>query len=531
MIRRLRAAAGGALTAPRLAYRISAFLRRPLDGDAARAIVRRRLASRADDFLAIARGVFSGSPVSPYRQLLQHAGCEYGDLERLVRADGVEGALETLFRRGVFLTVEEFKGRRPVVRGSLHLECGPARLVNPSTSPLLFAHSSGSRGPRTMVPLDLAFVRDHAVNRRLSLEARGALPWRHAVWGAAGGSDMSIVLRFAVCGATLERWFTPPTPDRRRRPRLPDHTVLGMLGGGLLAGRPMPWPRPTEFVTIARWMQQRLRAGATPHLKTYVTMALQLCEVAAGAGIELAGTQFTVTGEPLTDVRHAFLTAHGAGAASDYGSNETGQLGEPCAAPGAPDDVHLMDDLHGVIQAGPAGQSHGLPPRALLVTSLRPTAPLIMMNVSLGDEAWLTIRPCGCGLEAAGWRRHLHGIRSFEKLQSRGRTILDVDLVHILDAVLPARFGGAPSHYQLVEDEGPTGQLRLSVLVDPALGPVDLAAVAEAFRHACGDPPLWRESDVVRAISVSPRPTASGKILHLHRDLSPSTSSRGATGR
>jgi hypothetical protein len=518
VIRRLRSAADDVLVAARLARRLSGFFRRPLDGDAAREIVRRRLASRADDFLAMARRLFSGPAASPYRQLLQHAGCEYGDLERLVRDDGVEGALGTLFQRGVFLTVEEFKGRRPLVRGSLHVECGPAQLVNPSTSPLLVAYSSGSRGPRTEVPLDLPFVRDHAVNRRLSLEARGALAWRHAVWGAVGGSDMSIVLRFAVCGATIQRWFTPPESGRGRRPRLPDPTVLGMRWGGALAGRRLPSPRPTEFVDIARWMHQSLRAGATPHLKTYVTMALQLCEVAAAAGIELAGAQLTLTGESLTDVRHAFLSTHGARAVSDYGSNETGQLGEPCAAPDAPDDLHLMDDLHGVIQAGPAGHAHGLPPRALLVTSLRPTAPLIVINASMGDEAWLTTRSCGCGLDAAGWRRHLHGVRSFEKLQSRGRTILDTDLVHILDAVLPSRFGGAPSHYQLVEDQGPTGQLRLSVLVDPAVGPVDLAAVAEAFRQACGDPPLWREADVVRAISAPPRPTASSKILHLHRE-------------
>jgi len=49
--------------------------------------------------------------------------------------------------------------------------------------------------------------------------------------------------------------------------------------------------------------------------------------------------------------------------------------------------------------------------------------------------------------------------------------------------------------------------------------------VAEAFRQACGDPPLWREADVVRAISAPPRPTASGKILHLHRDVPKPTSS------
>ena len=509
--------------AARLLRGLPRALRQPIDGDAARAIVSSRLARRREDFLAMARRFIYGSAASPYRRLLELAGCEYGDLDRLVSKDGVEGALTTLFQQGVFLTVEEFKGRRPAVRGSVRLEFGPDKLVNPSAKRLLVAHSSGSRGPRTQVPLDLAFVREHAVNRRLSLEARGALGWRHAMWGSAGGSDMSILLRFALCGARPERWFTPPDSRVPRLALARQVNTLGMRWGSLLAGTPLPLPAPTAFLAIARWLQHVLRAGATPHLKTYVSMATQLCETAAGAGIELAGAQFTLTGEPLTRARLEHLARHGARAAADYGSNETGQVGEPCAVPDAPDDLHLLDDLHGVIQAGPAGQAHGFPARALFITALRSTAPLILLNVSMGDEAWLTTRSCGCALEAAGLRRHLHTVRSFEKVMTGGRTILDTDIVRVLEELLPSRFGGAPAHYQLVEEpDGVNGKPRLSILVHPAAGPVDLTAVAEAFRQAFGDPRLWRDADVVRAVSAPPRVTASGKILHVHREPSAS---------
>jgi len=98
--------------------KLPSFLRHPLTLEQARATLRRRFEQREADFLAIARlGIYQRAR-SPYRQLLQLAGCEYGDLERLVSQDGVEGALLTLFRHGVYLTVDEFKGRRPAVRGS-----------------------------------------------------------------------------------------------------------------------------------------------------------------------------------------------------------------------------------------------------------------------------------------------------------------------------------------------------------------------------------------------------------------------------
>ena len=67
---------------------------------------------------------------SPYRTLLREAGCEVGDLARLVQGAGVEGALQELLGRGVYLTVSEFKGRVPVRRGGTTFTVDPARFRN-----------------------------------------------------------------------------------------------------------------------------------------------------------------------------------------------------------------------------------------------------------------------------------------------------------------------------------------------------------------------------------------------------------------
>jgi hypothetical protein len=81
---------------------------------------------------------------------------------------------------------------------------------------------------------------------------------------------------------------------------------------------------------------------------------------------------------------------------------------------------------------------------------------------------------------------HLSSIRSFEKLTAGGMTFLDADVVRVLEEVLPARFGGAPTDYQLVEDESEDGQPRVLLLVHPSLGPVGPDEMARTFLATIG---------------------------------------------
>src|SRR5712692_492913 len=98
----------------RLIRDLPAFLRTPLSVDEAERRVRRRLATRAESFLAFAERAIFAEPKSPYRRLLAAAGCEAGDLGRLVAEEGLEGALTRVAASGVYVTFDEFKGRRPI---------------------------------------------------------------------------------------------------------------------------------------------------------------------------------------------------------------------------------------------------------------------------------------------------------------------------------------------------------------------------------------------------------------------------------
>jgi hypothetical protein len=200
-----------------------------------------------------------------------------------------------------------------------------------------------------------------------------------------------------------------------------------------------------------------------------------------------------------------------------------------CLAPGQPDDGHLLHDLHAFVQPDEAPAPPGLSRRGLLVSSLRMRAPLVLLNVSMGDEATIEDRACGCPLEAHGWRTHAHTIRSFEKLTALGMSFLDADAIRVLEEVLPARFGGGPGDYQLVEEEGADGATRLVLGVHPAVGVIDAGAVSRAFLRGLGAGEeakhvmalYWQEAGLLRIERRPPVTTPTGKVLHLHRPPSP----------
>jgi hypothetical protein len=72
-------------TTLRFLGRVPAFLRRPFSDAEARALVRDRLSGREAAFLALVRRAVYERGDSPYRTLLREAGCELGDLARLVQ--------------------------------------------------------------------------------------------------------------------------------------------------------------------------------------------------------------------------------------------------------------------------------------------------------------------------------------------------------------------------------------------------------------------------------------------------------------
>jgi hypothetical protein len=215
-------------------------------------------------------------------------------------------------------------------------------------------------------------------------------------------------------------------------------------------------PRPetvplADPAPIVEWLEATLRAHEHPILRVSASAAVRVAEAARARSVDLAGARFILGSEPVTPARLAAIRRAGASTSSVYGSMDAGLIADPCAASRADDEMHLRDDLLGVIQpvdAAPPGCP--LTPSTLLLTSLQPRAVYVFVNLSVGDQADLFPARCGCALQHAGLGRQLSGVRSFEKLNAGGMTLLDADVIRVLEEVLPARFGGRPLDYQLV---------------------------------------------------------------------------------
>ncbi|MCK5378103.1 MAG: hypothetical protein KAJ78_01815 [Acidobacteria bacterium] len=513
----------------RLLAGLPSFLRHPLDTARARQVLDERNEARSTAFLdMVDRRIFEHG-ASPYRTLLSWAGCELGDIKRLVADEGVEGALTTLHESDVYLTVDELKGRRPIVRGSRCLEVSPHDFLNPELREYLGIRTSGSRGPETVVPVDLGYIHGRAVNLRLDLEAVNGLAWHQAIWGLPGTSALVHLLELAACGAPPVRWFShvdPREPGLHARYR---RSTSALRWTALLAGRPLPAVQLASVQDpepVLRWMAEVLKSGETPHLITYVSSAVRLCCAARERGYDLAGSRLTITGEPVTAARMATIREAGVEARPRYGSTESGSIGYGCLRPEHVDEVHVLHDRVAVIQEASSG--------GLFVSSLLATTPYLLFNVSLGDQAVMTERNCGCPLQTYGWRIHLHSIRSPEKTTCGGMCFLDVDLARVIDDVLPKLFGGEPTQYQLMETQETDGRPGLCLRVDPAVGEIDDAALAAAFLDAIGPGQgmermmgtVLRDHQLLRIERLPPLSTPSGKILHLC--ISPSQSAPGS---
>src|SRR5213592_3774379 len=94
-------------------FALRRFSRHRLTLPEAQRIVRERMEQREENFLRLVERSVYGYPRSPYLALLKLAGCEFGDLRVLVTQRGLEGALRELRENGVYITFEEFKGRKP----------------------------------------------------------------------------------------------------------------------------------------------------------------------------------------------------------------------------------------------------------------------------------------------------------------------------------------------------------------------------------------------------------------------------------
>lgn len=113
---------------------------------------------------------------------------------------------------------------------------------------------------------------------------------------------------------------------------------------------------------------------------------------------------------------------------------------------------------------------------------------------------------------------HLRRIRSFGKLVGEGVSLLASEMSHVLEHVLPERFGGSPLDYQMEESEE-DGYTRLTLVVSPRVTVPDetelIEAVSGALREISAGADtaraFWEEGRTLRVRRGEPYTTARGK--------------------
>jgi hypothetical protein len=510
------------------------FIRTPPRPDPA-SVIGDQLANRESAFLSTARKAVFGNPGSPYAHMFRLAGCEYGDLDAKVRRDGLEKALESLNREGVYLTHSEFKGLKPLVRGGVEIPASTASFANRTSAPSLEQVSSGSRSsathsrmPATLVSYREAFqclIRDEF--RLAGLESVGLLP----ILPSLGG-----LLRCAVSariGSPVSRWFSVggTVCDTLSYRAL----TAALVAEARLAGAYVPFPsylRPNDFVKVAEWIAARRSQGAASYLTSIVSPAVRVAAAAIEHGLDISGSLFLVGGEALTEAKRTLIESGGVKVFPHYGISEIGQAGHACSHMTSGNCVHVMLDTVAVLQQRQLAPLSGVEVSSLLFTTLLPFAPYFLINVEMEDAGVLGPAQCGCSLSARGFNLQIDDLYSYGKLTGHGMTMVGTDMLRILEQTLPAEFGGAPGDYQLEEREG-RAQTEFALRVSPRVRVQSVEQVRASFlaqvrglyggaltaRH-------WSHSNGIQVIIAEPFLTGGGKVLPLHLLGKPKPESR-----
>lgn len=513
-----------------LAFNLRSFLSSTIDVEESKKIITDGLLNREQNFLTLVQKAVYQNPASPYIKLLQMSGCEFGDMESMVKKEGIEATLKKLLASGVYVTLEEFMGKKETVRGNQRFRFTESDFDNPFLARGMEHSSGGSRSGGTKILMDFDRYVIYAAHNSVTLSAHEILGRPIVIWMPIlpSGAGMAATFWLAKTGNLPVKWFSP-LQSKAIKPALAKRlATYYVVYASRLFGTNFPNPEYVSFEQahkVADYLAEVLEKGQGCIIWTFANSAVRVSQAAIEKKLDLSEVTFIIGGEPLTRAKVREIEATGAKALSVYVVVEVGLIGFGCAGQVvASDDVHHCKDIHAIIQHRREISIGAASVDTFLFTSLQHKAPKIMLNVESGDYGVIETRRCGCGLEELGLTEHIYNIRSADKLTGEGMTFIGTDLLRIIEEVLPGQFGGSSSDYQMVEEENEQGYTSLSVLVNPEVGEVDEFRLVQTIltELSKGDDTqrmmaeMWSQGKVLRVKRKRPFITKAGKLLPLH---------------
>lgn len=402
--------------------------------------------------------------------MFDQARCPFDDFQRLCETSGLENALSAFREAGVYLTHNEFKGLQPIVRDGREIVSAPRHFLNPlADSGRWQSVSGGSRSAGSVAATGSACRVYRECGELLAMQAMDVM-------------DRPMVLLAPILPAPYG--FTRCVTAKQ-------------------AGAP-----------CLAWFSE----GRPAFVPAVVTPAIRVVDAAIQHTLDLSGTVFWAGGEAITDARRAALERANCRVYPNYFISEVGLVGSDCCSTPGGNSVHLFSDNAAIITWKRPAPLSERPVESLLFTTLHPLNPRLLINAEMDDSGTLAPAACDCALSRAGFRTRVSNIYSFGKLTGHGTTLVGGDILRILEVVLPAKFGGTPADYQLVEEDS-----GITLHVHPRLTQVSLDAVKQTFlqeieRLFGGSLTVreWRHAGTLRVVAALPIRTRAGKTLPLH---------------
>ena len=496
------------------------FVRTPPVPDAI-GLVRRQLENRESAFLEVLRRVVFDNPSHPYCQMFERAKCSFEDVRSVVQRDGLEAALQQVRAAGVYLSQDEFKGKIPIVREGHEIAASSESFRNPLARGAMQHLTSGNRGKPIASFRGIEFTlhqeaMHEIVVREFELERRAHVVLRPTLPSALGLQDCAIVVRK---GHRLEGWYSsgqggPYTP-----------LTAGVVMLARMSGCRIPYATvlpDNNFSAAAEHVARLCAEGIACLVSGPASPAVRLAAAALDRGLDTGGTLFLVSGESLTDAKRAVIERAGGEAFARYGVSEMGFVGHGCRAMTKGDCVHLYSNALAAITHRRMEPLSELPVDSLHYTTLLASAPFLFINFEVNDSGILERADCRCEFSRIGFEWRIRDILSFGKMTGHGMTLLGTDLVRILENALPARLGGHPGDFQLIEQEG-SAQTTLELRVSPRVREPSVEKIRECFLHEIRlvyggalAARVWRHAEAVKVVLAEPVVTSSGKINPLH---------------
>jgi hypothetical protein len=511
---------GAAANFAQTARGLRAFVQTPRPADCI-GLVRRQLENRESVFLDMLRRVVFDDASHPYREMFHLAKCSHEDVANLVKRDGLEAALHQIRGAGVYLSQDEFKGHAPIVREGREIKASAGSFRNPLAKGTMQHVTSGSRGKPIQSYRSSEFlVHQEALHelvvREFGLKDRAQVVLRPTLPSALGLQDCAIIARQ---GHRLEGWYASGQSGLYA----PATAALVIVARS--AGCRIPFPKvlpENDFSAAAEQVARLCDQGVPCLVSGPASPAVRLAAAALDQGLDIRGTLFLVSGESLTDAKRAVIEQAGGEPFARYGVSELGFIGHGCRRMTEGDCVHLYGNSLAAIAHRRAAPLTDIEVDSLLYTSLLPSAPLVLVNFEVNDSGVLERADCDCEFSRAGLHWRIRDIFSFGKMTGHGITLMGTELVRLLEHVLPARLGGRPGDFQLIEHEGPaqtTVELRVSLRVRGSSPEKIRECFLEEIRLVYGGSlagRVWRHAEALEVVLAEPVVTTSGKINSLH---------------